>query len=650
MEKKTPHGIAKSQETSNGQGFTLPAVNLPKGGGAISGIGEKFTVNASTGTGSASIPIFLTPARGGFTPQLSLSYDSGNGNNSFGYGWNVEYGSIVRKTTKGIPRYNDETDIYLFAGLEDLVPYLQENAATWSPVKRTEGNYEIYNYRPRIEGLFSRIEKWQEISTGDVHWKTVSKVNIISVYGLSADARIFDPEDHQRIFQWLIEKSYDAKGNTICYKYKRENAEGINASLSFEGPRLDEQKSFNHLYLKSVHYGNKFSMGDDDFHFHLLFDYGEHDLDNPAISEQQHWRVRKDPFSSFRSGFEIRQYRLCQRILLYHEFEEPGEEPVLVRSVNVGYSESEKASMLTSVQQYGHKISGDGTTSTKSFPPLTFTYSECTLGTDLKTIEQEFLDNLPYGVDGKNYQWLDLEGEGLPGIFTEAAGGWYYRNNRGQGSFTSQHLVAEKPHPSMMNEPAPVFSDVDADGDLELLLNGTVMKGYAEQDESGWQPFAPFEMYPLIATNNPDLKYIDLNGDGFADMLISEDEVFTWYPSKGKKGYGPSEYVRKSLEEEKGPAIIFSDPEQSIYVTDMTGDGLNDIVRIRNGEIAYWPNKGYGNFGSKVIMENAPVFDFQEQFSQEKIRLFDVDGTGTTDILYCAGDSVKIWYNYSGNC
>jgi len=30
--------------------FSAPQINLPKGGGAIRGIGEKFTVNAATGT------------------------------------------------------------------------------------------------------------------------------------------------------------------------------------------------------------------------------------------------------------------------------------------------------------------------------------------------------------------------------------------------------------------------------------------------------------------------------------------------------------------------------------------------------------------------------------------------------------------------
>ncbi len=49
-----------------------------------------------------------------------------------------------------------------------------------------------------------------------------------------------------------------------------------------------------------------------------------------------------------------------------------------------------------------------------------------------------------------------------------------------------------------------------------------------------------------------------------------------------------------------GPAIVFADLQQTIFLADMTGDGLTDIVRIRNGEICYWANKGYGCFSAKV--------------------------------------------------
>ncbi len=50
------------------------------------------------------------------------------------------------------------------------------------------------------------------------------------------------------------------------------------------------------------------------------------------------------------------------------------------------------------------------------------------------------------------------------------------------------------------------------------------------------------------------------------------------------------------------PVEAFSPCTQSIYLADMCGDGLPDLVRIRNGEVCYGPNLGYGRFGAKVTM------------------------------------------------
>jgi RHS repeat-associated protein len=81
----------------------------------------------------------------------------------------------------------------------------------------------------------------------------------------------------------------------------------------------------------------------------------------------------------------------------------------------------------------------------------------------------------------------------------------------------------------------------------------------------------------------------------------------------------------------------------------MSGDGLTDIVRIRNNDISYWPNLGYGRFGAKVSMSSAPEFDLPDHFNPQYLKLADLDGSGTTGIVYLAKDSFKIYFNQSGN-
>ena len=42
-------------------------------------------------------------------------------------------------------------------------------------------------------------------------------------------------------------------------------------------------------------------------------------------------------------------------------------------------------------------------------------------------------------------------------------------------------------------------------------------------------------------------------------------------------------------------------------------------------------------------------FDFPERFDPRRLRLADVDGSGTTDLLYLHPDGVRIYTNQAGN-
>ena len=693
------------------QTVTPPSISLPKGGGAIRGIGEKFAANPVTGTGNMSVPIATSPGRSGFGPQLSLSYDSGAGNGPFGFGWNISLPSITRKTDKGLPQYLDseESDIFLLSGAEDLVPvYRQDPDGSWVAdhpgyqrdsdgfwVRDPEGclviheferdSYRIRRYRPRIEGLFARIERWSNRNNDtDVFWRSISTDNITIWYGRTGNSRIADPEDKSRIFSWLISESYDDKGNAITYSYKGEDSDGILDEIH-EKNRTPESRSANR-YIKRIQYGNKSPNRDSEgnaidpstlpgetWMFNVVFDYGEHDEETPLpATEPSHWTCRNDPFSSYRAGFEVRTYRLCQRVLMFHHF--PGEEGVgrncLVRSTDFHFSYEEKPdelrdpiySFLLSVSQSGYKRR-EGGYNKKSLPPLEFEYSQPTIAETIEELDQKSLDNLPYGFDNVQYQWVDLDGEGISGVLTEQAGAWYYKRNLSpvneevvdgrrtvKARFGALETVALMPSNAATRERQQQFLDLAGDGRLDLVALKGPTPGFNERTQDGrWESFRPFESLPNLDWNNPNLKFVDLTGDGHADILITEDEVFSWYLSLAETGFGPAERVSKEIDEEKGPKVVFADGTQCIYLSDMSGDGLTDIARIRNGEVCYWPNLGYGRFGDKVSMGDAPWFDHPDQFDQRRIRLADIDGSGTTDILYLGRHGVQLYFNESGN-
>lgn len=711
--------LEDAKHSAEGKGETsslvsAPALQLPKGGGAIKGLGEKFAANPVTGTGSMSVPIATSPGRSGFGPQLSLSYDSGAGNGPFGFGWNLSLPSITRKTDNGLPQYFDanNSDVFILSGAEDLVPvYRQDVDETWVGshpgyqrdlaeywVRDLSGclvihedeidGYCVRRYRPRIEGLFARIERWSKIgSPSDVHWRSISRDNILTLYGLDADSRIADPLDASRIFSWLICETRDDKGNAVLYRYRAEDGQGVHLDNAHErnrGPQSDARRKANR-YLKRIHYGNRKTLLNDvgqrprlltqaqvdnaGWMFEVVFDYGEHDAAAPMPNNAGAWGYRPDPFSSYRAGFEVRTARLCQRVLMFHHF--PGEVDVegdcLVRSTDFTYSDeldptdvrNPVYTFLKAFAQTGYRRNNGGYDK-RSLPPVEFEYTEPIVQDAVEGDSGNF-ENLPLGIDGSTYRWTDVHGEGIPGILSEQAGAWFYKRNlssipnkRPDGSefvkakFAPLETVALKPNVTLSGGAG--FMDLAGDGQPDVVVMDGPTPGLYEHDGAeGWQPFRPFSSRLNCDLRDPNLKFVDLDGDGRADVLITEDETFVWHASLAEEGFGPARRVAKALDDEKGPRIVFADGTQSIYLADLSGDGLTDIVRIRNGEVCYWPNLGYGRFGAKVTMDNAPWFDHSDQFDQKRIRLADIDGSGTTDIIYLHRDGVQLYFNQSGN-
>src|ERR1019366_6112924 len=111
-------------------------------------------------------------------------------------------------------------------------------------------------------------------------------------------------------------------------------------------------------YLTRIKYGNTKSLLIEpdvtklSWLFEVAFDYGEGYFEealpdvegrifaSATLSPKGAWAARKDPFSRYRACFEIRTYRLCRRVLMFHHFaEELGTPDYLVRPTEFNYKE-----------------------------------------------------------------------------------------------------------------------------------------------------------------------------------------------------------------------------------------------------------------------------------------------------------------------
>jgi len=644
-------GSSEEQQTAPAQEQPwVPKVQMPQGGGAIQGMGETFEANAFTGSGSMSIPIATSPGRGAVAPSLGISYASGSGNGPFGLGWSMSVPGIMRKTEQELPQYRDsvESDTFVLAGSEDLVPVRD---AAGNRVRSERDGYAIYPYRPRVEGGFARIERWVSLSDGTTHWEVRTPDNTLARYGSTAQARLADPEDPSRVYAWKLEEARDDRGNIARYTYKAEDEAGPLGDFVAENNR----GPVANLYLSRIEYGNATPGVPADFMFEVVFDYGEfgHESASGQLfvtpNEERPWALRTDPFSSHRAGFDIRTRRRCGRVLMFHRIAALSSEPRLVASTDLVFDDDAHLAKLGSAVQRAYVYDEvTGGYDAEALPALELSYTPVEFSPRLVELDEESLENVGPGVDGAEFRFTDLDGEGLPGILSQQGDALYYKRPLGEGRFGPLTLVGEQPTTAKLGQGAQL-ADLDGDGRLELAVRSLGHAGSYARVSGSWEAFESFESVPNIDWSDPNLQQLDLDGDGRADVLLVKDDHFIWYPSLGKGGHGPGHMLHKPANEHDGPAVLFADGTGTVQLADMTGDGLQDIVRVENGAVHYWPNLGYGRFGRRVTMDGSPVFCARADFQPAYVRMGDLDGSGTADILYLDDSGARAWMNRSGN-
>ena len=626
--------------------ITAQKVSLPKGGGAIQGIGETFQASEFTGTASLSIPIGTSSCRG-FEPAISVDYSSGSGNGSFGLGFNVSIPKISCKTSKGLPKY-DGSDTFLLNG-DDLVPIVggkREEIAN-------NINYRVLSYRPRMEGLFATIEQWIA-PEGNSYWRIVSGDNVTSIFGKTENSRVFDPDNPPHIFEWLLSETFNPSGDRVIYDYKSENTDNVPNDLC----EVNRNQTTN-KYIERIKYGNvhPFAPGQeavDHWLFEVVFDYGEYNLDSdtPYIPVQS-WRHRQDSFSTYQAGFEIRTHRLCRSILMFHRFEaELGSEPLLVNATRFFYDETPVVTLMSGVESVGYSDE-NGQYQTKTLPPLEFKYTEFQPNNHafepLLSEKGAFLPSLELP---PNYSLIDLYGEGIPGILYSDRKTTLYLEPSAQEN--GQDGAPIRYSPPRVSHAFPIerkvegaterLMDLTGNGQVNLVVSKGSTTGYYEANaDRSWQSFQTFPSFPTDF-NHPENQLLDMTGDGLTDILRMDRERIWIYPSQGKEGFARP---LSRTKEKDIPLPRKGSEEEILQFADIFGAGMQHLVRVTNGTVECWPNLGYGKFGQRVLLANAPRFG--ARLDASRLFLADIDGSGTADLIYVHPDRVEIWFNQSGN-
>ncbi len=703
-------------------GVTSQAISVPKGSGSIDGMGESFSAQLSTGIATFSVPFALPAARGAAQPSLGLSYSSSGGHGLAGAGWSVGVPFIARETDRGLPGYDDRggwhpnQDRFVFNGGQELVPICTidagggcERALTspkhdGAPVTESfpEGLEGWQYFRARVEGSFLRFF-W---APDHRSWVVQDKSGVTMELGVPlddpsyAEALEVSPERNDRIYKWHLTRQYDAQRlagqpvNKVLYHYLQDGGAAYLSDIYATTPVSDPSTGDPGAFAQ---------------HTRLVYEARS----DRTFSYRSGWELQQNlrlsrvditsaPFDTTASSGR----RMVRR---YHLTYDPGYHVSLLQAVQVEGRCAESEAGAPEEDESGRLPEATGC---GRLPAMVFDY-EHVEGFDtrgepaerqLEGFEaidgriQALSGSPPHSVDEQLTDLFDVNSDGLPDVLVTAPGLYgdghavFFNGPLGAvdtfGSDTSigvsGGIDGANPTVIKLSNMNLVPLDLDGDGSINLLHMPRV-KTYALYEPrkvSGmwrWLGRTVEEASRQNAkidfgSDTLDIQVMDVNGDGLVDVVSTTGTEVQTFLSLGRYAGGDGQFgsavwssadravidtdpLRTCVPWSAQP-VRFSDPD--IKVGDMNGDGLPDIVRVRRGDIRYWPGRGNGEWGTgplgecpegtfsenrAIAMETSPYYS---DIEGNTLRLDDINGDGLDDLVQVRFTDVDVFLNVDG--
>ncbi len=147
-----------------------------------------------------------------------------------------------------------------------------------------------------------------------------------------------------------------------------------------------------------------------------------------------------------------------------------------------------------------------------------------------------------------------------------------------------------------------------------------------------------------VRFSDAEIKLADMNGDGLADIVKLQKGNIQYWPGRGNGLWGtgalddcPGGTFGKSRDVAMDSSPSFSGDVSGLRLDDVNGDGLDDLVQVRFTDVDVWLNvDGTGWTDRHVLASTPPAPGFTN-----RVRLVDINGSGTRDILWGDGGNYR---------
>ncbi|MBF0490603.1 MAG: hypothetical protein HQL15_08325 [Candidatus Omnitrophica bacterium] len=613
---------------------------------ASSGVGSNIQstsvqVEPFTGSANLSVPIQVPPGRGGIQPTLALSYSSTNRQLGLaGVGWSLDLGAIQRSTKKGLPSYNDNTDIFtLFQGAsQDLVA---------DP--NTSGLYH-----PEVEGSFAKIEHITN------YWMITDRKGTKYYFGGTDDSRQYDTTNTSHIFRWALNRVEDINGNYMTITYLKDQGQLYPQTIAYTGNSLQSLNPYAKVVLSYVATSQKTSSYMAGFNIttaqridHLTMSVNSNVQTVYALTYKQSLNTKRDLLQS------VQQFGSDSTTFLPPiTFAYTGQDTPLYQlsstwqlpttaALNMLYQGLLMDSGVRIVDLNGDNYPdiirsfwGQGPTCPTCVPSsVKYNFTYLNNNSNGWYSVNAWTNSVPFSRYGGFYNvaanWTessgtrlaDFNGDGLIDFAHNMASPYdpwnsFYINDLATSSFISDSswslpifFLSESSTPSITST-GVLIGDINGDGfpDIVESHGGSSSNGYLNQYPQGIKNFRLNLLYstPVSDYTNFNLGtdiLVDLNGDGLADIVYLKGGVCKVFLRSGSNWQETGDY-----ENTFGLGDLTNSTTQFI---DVNGDGLPDIVMANGTDSGSHVLINTGNAwvqDDRWIPHGANFTDFSSQF------------------------------------